>query len=119
MPVVTLCCLAPDDPDDIDAALRAIVAAVAEAIGGDQSGTWAHWTPMAAVVQGERTLGFAAHCPIVTIRGRDRSDPSAVPGALRAAAAAVSAALSVPLEDVWVQWVEVEPGRAFAGGDVI
>jgi hypothetical protein len=35
------------------------------------------------------------------------------------AAQAVSDELKVSIEDVWVQWVEVVPGRVFAGGGVI
>ena len=37
---------------------------------------------------------------------------------LRAAAEATSAALGVPLEDVWVHWEELRPGRVFAGGGI-
>jgi hypothetical protein len=116
--VVTLHCLAPDDPAALDRALHALVAGIAEAAGGAPAGTWAHWVPMARVVQGPTVAGFQGHCPVVTIRGRAR-DPEAVRAAVRAAAVATSAALGLPLEDVWVQWVDVEPGRAFAGGDIV
>jgi hypothetical protein len=118
MPVVTLCCLAPDAPGVIDSALRAIVREVAAAIGGEPSGTWAHWIPMEAVVQGEARASFDGHCPIVTVRGEARSDET-VAAALRATASAVSTALQVPIEDVWVHWIGVEAGRAFAGGDLV
>ena len=115
--MVTLHCRAPDDPAAVDAALHAVVLDLAEALGGEPSGTWAHWIPMAAVVQGEDAVGFEGHCPIVTIRGRARDDGT-VAAALRVTAAAVSSALRVPIEDVWVQWIDVEPGRAFVGGDL-
>lgn len=118
MPVVTVQCLPPDNPTAIDHALDAVVVAVAEAVGGQPSGTWAHWTPMAAVVQGSTHRGFRGHCPIVTIRGQVR-DESVVAPALEAAAVAVSGSLGLPLEDVWVQWLEVTAGRAFAGGRLI
>jgi hypothetical protein len=118
VPVVTLHCLAPDDPAAVDRALHALVAGIAAATGGAPAGTWAHWVPMARVVQGGSTVGYAGHCPVVTIRGRAR-DADAVRAAVRAAAVAASDALGLPLEDVWVQWVDVEPGRAFAGGDLV
>ena len=35
------------------------------------------------------------------------------------AANAVSETLGVPLEDVWVQWIDVISGQVFAGGDVL
>jgi hypothetical protein len=118
MPVVTLHCLAPQDRSAIDTALRAIVLDVSGAVGGEPAGTWAHWVPMAAVVQGEAAPAFDGHCPVVTIRGKARSAET-VAAALQATASAVSTALEVPIEDVWVQWTEVEDGRAFAGGHLL
>jgi hypothetical protein len=118
VPVVTLHCLPPDDPEAIERALHAIVDSVAEATGGASSGTWAHWVPMAAVVQGERRTGFAGHCPVVTVRGRP-TDDAGIAAVLTAVAGAIGSALRLPLEDVWVQWLEVVDGRIFAGGDIL
>ncbi|MFY9916554.1 MAG: hypothetical protein WAK18_17910 [Nocardioidaceae bacterium] len=120
MPVVTLQCLPPPDADSdaVERALRGIVSAVASALRSDPGSTWAHWVPMADVFQGLERMGFRGHCPVVTIRGRARDDDS-VAAVLAGVAAAVSAALKLPLEDVWVQWLEVEPGRAFAGGQLV
>jgi hypothetical protein len=54
----------------------------------------------------------------VTILTRGGRTDETVAAGLRAAAEAVSAALSLPLEDVWVHWVDCPPGRIFAGGAV-
>ncbi len=120
MPVVTLHCLPPPDAesDAVERALQGIVQAVGEALKADPDGTWAHWVPMVAVFQGLERVGYRGHCPVVTIRGRARDDAS-VAAVLAAVAAAVSTALELPIEDVWVHWLEVEPGRAFAGGGLV
>jgi hypothetical protein len=117
VPVVTLQCLAPDEPTRILRVLKTIVTDVADVIGGQPSGTWAHWVPMATVVQGTTEVGYHGHCPIVTVRGQSR-DENVIVNTLRAVAAAVSKTLELPIEDVWVQWLDVSPGRAFAGGEV-
>ena len=118
MPVVTLQCLTPDQPRAIDEALSRIVHAVSQALGSDPSGTWAHWSPMAAVYQGLHRVSYRGHCPVITVRGRCR-DKESVAAALSAVAGAASGALAIPVKDVWVQWLNIEDGQAFAGGQVV
>jgi len=51
----------------------------------------------------------------VVVRGRVRT-PERVTAGLAATARAVAAGLDVPAEDVWLQWLDVLPGHAYAGG---
>ncbi len=118
MPVVSVLALRPDDGGAIERTLSAVVSAVAEALAASPQGTWAHFVCVDAVQQGEQAMGFRGHCPIVVVRGTPR-EPVVVAAVLSGVASAVSGNLDVPLEDVWVQWVEVEPGYVFAGGEVI
>jgi hypothetical protein len=102
----------------LDRALRALVSGLAAALDCPTADVWAHHVRMDEVRQGERDVAAGGFCPVVVIRGRARTE-HAIGHALAAAAGAVSQAFSVPLEDVWVQWVDVVPGRAFAGGDLV
>lgn len=54
----------------------------------------------------------------VVIRGRVRGDEQ-VAEAVPSAARAVSPELAVPVEDVWMQWIDVPSGTAFAGGGIL
>jgi phenylpyruvate tautomerase PptA (4-oxalocrotonate tautomerase family) len=117
MPIVSVTALtAPDDV--VTATLVAVVADVADALGCDSGEVWAHFVPAGAQHVGERAASPDEQCPVVVIRGRARSDES-IGAALGAAAQAVSHALGVPPEDVWVHWVDVAPGRAHAGGALL
>jgi len=102
----------------LDVTLRALVSGVATALECQVEDVWAHHVRMDEVRQGEEDVAAAGFCPVVIIRGRARSE-HAIGHALAAAAAGVSQAIGVPLEDVWVQWVDVVPGRAFAGGEIV
>lgn len=118
MPVLTVHALAPADGEAVPRMLSELVAAVAAAMSAPVAGTWAHFLPVAAVQQGRRAMGFDGHCPVVVVRGRARDD-TVVGAVLTAAATAVADGLGVPVEDVWVQWVDVGPGRVFAGGSLL
>ena len=117
MPTVSVTALAA--PDDVVAAtLAAVVADLADALGCETRGVWAHFIPASAQHVGERPSTPDRQCPVVVIRGQSRSDESIGAG-LGAAAQAVSHGLGVPPEDVWVHWVEVAPGRAHVGGALL
>lgn len=102
----------------LDMALRALVSGIASALDCPVADVWAHHVRMDEVRQGDADVAAGGFCPVVVIRGRARSE-HAVAHALAAAAAGVSQAMGIPLADVWAQWVDVVPGRAFAGGDLL
>jgi ligand-binding SRPBCC domain-containing protein len=118
VPVVSVLALRPDDGGAIHRTLAAIVTSVSEALATPPESVWAHFVSVDAVQQGEQALDFRGHCPVVIVRGAPR-DPVIVAAALTLVATAVASALDVPMEDVWVQWVDAEPGYVFAGGEVM
>lgn len=118
MPVITVESLRPPDPTAVDRLMVDLPARFADAIGGDPADTWVYWVPVEAARVGGRFDGWEGHCPVVTVRGRSWRSEEEVRAGLAAAAGAVSAAFALPIEDVWVHWVEVVPGRLFAGGRI-
>ncbi|HWL36199.1 MAG TPA: hypothetical protein VNQ77_08380 [Frankiaceae bacterium] len=100
MPVVTIT-YTGDAPD-----LAPVSAALDAVTGG---GVWVYWQVASA----------ATHdCPVVVVRALPRPDDVVREG-LAVVARAVAEACGVPLDDVWVQWVDVDPARVFAGGSVL
>ena len=77
--------------------------ALAEALGCPAQDVWVYG------VEADERKG----CAFVTVRARDEARVAA---GLAAVAGAVAAALEVPLQDVWVHWMDLPPGRVFAGG---
>jgi phenylpyruvate tautomerase PptA (4-oxalocrotonate tautomerase family) len=118
MPIVTVHALPPADPAVVDRCLSALTEALAGALQQDQQGVWAQWVNVRAMHTGAQRRGFVGHCPVVIIRARAGRHGGVIQAGLRAAAEATSAALGLPLEDVWVHWEELRPGRVFAGGGV-
>jgi len=114
MPIVIVTAL-PADVSTVDRVLARLVADVAVASGCPLGDVWASYVPATAQHVGTRRAETGRQCPIVVIRGRARSN-AAISAALAAAAHAVSAELGVSEDDVWLQWVDVMPGRAHAGG---
>jgi len=114
MPIVTVTALPAEQPT-VDRVLSRIVVEVAAAAGCSVGDVWASYIPAAAQHVGERRATASEQCPIVVMRGRVR-DVDTVLAALSAAATAVEAELGVPAEDVWLQWIDVVSGRAYAGG---
>jgi phenylpyruvate tautomerase PptA (4-oxalocrotonate tautomerase family) len=118
MPVVTVHALPPADPAAVDRCLSAITAALAEALHQDRQGVWAQWVDARAEHTGATVRAFEGHCPVVVVRARAGRHGGVIQAGLRAVAEATSGALGLPLEDVWVHWEELRPGRVFAGGGV-
>lgn len=117
MPVVCVTALAASD-EVVNRTLAAVVSDLADALGCPEGDVWAHFVGAAAQHIGDRPAPPGAQCPVVVIRGVARSAET-IGVALGAAAQAVSHALGVPHDDVWVQWVEVTPGRVYAGGALV
>ena len=103
------------DQDVVGRLLVRLAEGVAEGVDCPVGDVWCSFVPASAQCIGER---LGSPCPIVVIRGRARAGERVVAG-MAAAARVVAAELRVPVEDVWVQWLDVLPGRAFAGGAVI
>lgn len=107
MPVVTVHARKPRS--------RALVAdlppALAAALGCPEGDVWVYVVDLDAVSTGPTDI------PMVIVRSRPR-DPELVAAALRAVATAVADTQGTAIEDVWVQWVEVQAGRVFAGGSI-
>ena len=108
----------PVDGLDVDRLLEQVVSAVAEGVRCPVEDVWASFVAATAQHVGRRHAEPTGQCPIVVIRARGRSTEQ-VAGGLAVAAAAVGMELAVPVEDVWVQWVDVVSGSVFAGGDVL
>jgi hypothetical protein len=117
MPIVMVTAL-PADPPVVERLLVGLAEQVAEAVSCQVGDVWCSFVPAAAQGIGDRVARSDRQCPVVVIRGRAR-DADRVAAGMAAAARVTSAELGVPFEDVWIQWVDVEPGRAFAGGGVI
>jgi len=117
MPIVSITALAVSDSVVRDT-LAAVVADVADALGCESRGVWAHFITADAQHIGDQPAAPETQHPVVVIRSRPRSDES-IGAALGAAAQAVSHALGVPPEDVWVHWVEVRTGRGHVGGALV
>jgi hypothetical protein len=117
MPIVVITAL-PADPPVVERLLVRLAEQIAEAVACPVGDVWCSFVPAVAQGIGARIVGPDGQCPIVVIRGRARDDALVAAG-MAAAARVTNAELGTPVEDVWIQWINVEPGRAFAGGDVI
>lgn len=113
MPVVTIQALPPKDQEQITRTLDKVVHDLAKAIDTVPSNIWANFSPMAAVKEGD----LLDYHPIITVLANPRPEDSIRKG-LAAVAGAVACGLGVKKEKVWVRWVDLPPGRAFADGEV-
>ena len=118
MPIVTVHALPPADPARVERCLSALIEALAIALQQDQQGVWAQWVDVQTMHTGTERRSIESHCPVVIIRARAGRHGGVIQAGLRAAAEATSAALGLPLEDVWVHWEELRTGRVFAGGGI-
>jgi hypothetical protein len=117
MPIVTVTAMAPSE-EMVGRLLGRLAESVAEGASCSVDDVWCSFVPAQAQSVGERVATPADQCPIVIIRGRKRSDGH-VAAAMAAAAQTVGAEIGLPVEDVWVQWIDVQAGHAFAGGGVV
>lgn len=117
MPVVTLMALHVDGVD-LNRLLERLAEAVADGVGCPAGDVWASFVTADAQAIGPRRGTPTDQCPTVIVRGRARTSAQ-VAAALTAAAAVVASGLKLPREDIWVQWIDVEVGKVFAGGQVL
>ncbi len=118
MPVVTVHTLPPADPAALDRLRARVPTRLSAALGQAPRTVWLHVVTSEVMAVGPEARPFDGHCPQVVVRARAGRAGAAIQAGLRATAEAVAEALAVPLEDVWVHWVEIQPGRVFAGGGV-
>jgi len=102
----------------VDRALHAIATDVADAIGGQPSGTWCTFTAIDRMAIGTQAVSGEGRIVYVDVWIRSRG-PEADGRALTAACLAAARELEVPPEDVWGTLREVEAGHVFAGGALI
>lgn len=117
MPIVTVTALPATEPV-VHQLLPTLAETVAEGLSCPVADVWCSFTPSQTQYLGLADAATAGQCPVVVIRGRARGEDQ-IAAAMKGAAQAVSTVLKLPLEDVWVQWIDVVPGRVFAGGAVI
>jgi phenylpyruvate tautomerase PptA (4-oxalocrotonate tautomerase family) len=107
MPIITVHARKPR----ARALLADIPPAVAAVLGCEESEVWIYVIDLDAAETGRNDV------PMVIVRAKPR-DPELVAAGLRAIATVVADTQGAAIEDVWVQWIDVEPGRVFAGGTV-
>jgi hypothetical protein len=117
MPIVTVTAMPPGQ-HVVERMLGRLAGGVAQGASCPVDDVWCSFVPAAAQSIGQRLATSADQCPIVVIRGRMRSEDR-LAAAMAAAAQIIGQELGLPVEDVWVQWVDVEAGQAFAGGGVV
>lgn len=118
MPVVRIFALPPSEPTAVADCLDAVVVGLSAALDTEPPGIWATWIPISAQHTGRQPRAFRGHCPTVTVLAMPGRSLSQRQDGLAAVARAVSGALGLPIEDVWVHWQELEPGLVFAGGSL-
>jgi hypothetical protein len=102
----------------VDRALHAIATDVADAVGGQPSGTWCTFTALDRMAIGTQVVSGEGRIVYVDVWIRSRG-PEVDGRALTAACLAAARELEVPPEDVWGTLREVEAGHVFAGGALI
>lgn len=119
MPAIHVRALAPGGGTaQVDRALRAIATEVADAIGGEPSGTWCTFTALDRMAIGTEVVNGEGRIVYVDVWIRSRG--AAIDGrALTAACLAAARELEVPPEDVWGTLREVASGHVFAGGALL
>ncbi|MBI3072664.1 MAG: hypothetical protein HYY84_11170 [Deltaproteobacteria bacterium] len=117
MPIVHVHAIHPPWGKGIEKILRDVPSALGKALSCPPDDVWVYFEEVDSAKVGADCRGWKGHCPVVVIRARVRSD-DAVQRGLEAVAHAVAGAFSLPIEDIWVHWVDLPPGRVFAGGAI-
>jgi len=118
MPIIQVHALPPPEAERVDMCLSAANEAVAAALGCAMSAVWSQFIPVTAMHTGMRPRRYSGHCPVVVVRAMPGRSDTQIRAALTSLATSVAAALDLPVEDIWVQWVPLEGGRVFSGGAI-
>lgn len=96
------------------ALLAEVPSAVAAALACPPREVWVYVLDVDLCGTGDESTTCGAR---VVVRGPPE-DAARIAAALEATARTVAGVQGEPIEDVWVQWVDVAPGHVFAGGAV-
>ena len=117
MPIVMIRTHGPIDVDRMEAVSARVSRELAAAIGSVPENVWAHFSPMWGLREGLHAPEPSTYHPVVTVLANPRPEEEIRRG-LRAVGEAVAAGIGVRVEQVWVHWVDLPPGRVLAGGEV-
>jgi hypothetical protein len=118
MVIVQIHALPPPEAERTDMCLSAAIDGVAAAMKCPTSEVWAQFLPVSAMHIGNRPVRFNGHCPVVVVRTMHESPPAQVRAALTALASGIAAAMDLPVDDIWIQWQQLQPGTVFAAGAI-
>jgi len=118
MLIIQIHALPPPEAERADMCLSAAIDGVASAVQCSTSDVWAQFLPVSAMHIGNRPARFNGHCPVVVVRAMHECPPARIRAALTALAGGVAAALDLPVDDIWIQWDQVQPGTVFAAGAI-
>ncbi len=117
--VIQVHALAPPEIERIDLCLAAATESVATALACPPAQVWAQYVPVSAMHMGTRPRRFNGHCPVVILRGPTKWPDAQIRAAITSLATSVGAALDLSVDEVWVQWVGVQPGQLFCAGRIL
>ncbi len=117
MPIVDVRSLPPPDEGAVERLIALVPARLAAAIGCPVEDVWVYFSMVDAARIGADRRSWLGHCPVAVVRARVRSEDAVAQG-LEAVAKAVAEAFALPVEDIWIHWVDLPPRRVFAGGGV-
>ena len=121
MPIIIVYSLPPPDPGRIEPMLQEACTGAAHAINKPPQAVWALFQQInpGQYVEGRTPAASPqqeTHPPIVTIRLLTGRSPATKRAVAEAVAAAVATGLSVPPENVWIHFLEMEPTDVWSVG---
>lgn len=121
MPIAIVHSLPPPNRAVIPRMLENITQAGARAAGCDPDQFWAVFQEIRPGEYYEGDLsseepGSGTHPPIVVLRALAGRTPAVRLAVCQALARVIGDALSIPPENVWIHWQEMQPSDVFAGG---
>ena len=117
--VIQIHALEPPEVERIDMCLAAATESVSTALACPPSQVWAQYIPVSAMHLDTQPRRFNGHRPVVVLRGPSHWPEDQVRTAITSLATSVGAALDLSVDEVWVQWMGIEPGQLFCGGRIL
>jgi len=118
MPVLTLTCLRPADPEAIPRTLTLLATEVSKALGRPLDHIWTTYVEAQTMAVGTQLRSPERQVPTLVLRARGGIPPEQQQAALQAAGEALAMGLGLSTEDVWVVWEELPPGHVYMLGQV-
>jgi phenylpyruvate tautomerase PptA (4-oxalocrotonate tautomerase family) len=122
VPVIQVEALRQAPGVDVQQALAALCAEVADVLGEEPRGTWATWRTLEHYVEGDDAPSLqpsSTHPPLVRVIAFRGREPALVAELLRRAAAVLVRELRLDEGNVFVVYEEAQPGRLYTGGNVV